>query len=340
MENKERQFEMERYYARAGSLHNYDAMRGKNNLGETMIDIKFESASEVIRYVNENDITRANNFRVYEDCCSELSDNTKKSRSDNWRYGEHNNYNTASKFLTEGKATAKALELFEQRRAELLENYPALNELQSMAMLNRKRKVFRESGDELDIDRYLNSEIEMWQTKAQSASLKRAARINIAMPTSAANNPENFTKSICFLAALSDIVESANISTELSMSFCLRIANSADTYSAYTVILKNISDQLDIERLISSGSVSLFRNWIFTIIRNIHGGGIVDSGLGSSINSDLYHSKFKDGIDADIHIYAEDVWHVRAGNKNPKVEIIIGELIQALGIEHDFATIF
>lgn len=320
------------FYAERGTVHNYRATRGPvSPHKKPSIAVQWDSAADLVEYVNglSEETILADRSHVANNKVSEQ----RRTDSDQWRFGELLNFEATAHALTNGIATTRQREYFDDFKNEILRKYPNLADIEAQAYVTRRRKVFAESGDELDIDRYLNGEVEQWTKKGFSKIIKRTARIHLAMPTSSANSPDNFSKAVAFVAALSDIVESAGISTEILISFSVSDAAPTESYFSGIVKAKNVEEPLDINRLLSLGHVGLYRNFIFVANSNVTATTDVRRTSGSKghcISRAIEVEYIKPVVDADVFVYAGDVF-INQFFEGTDFQIIIKDILTAIG---------
>ncbi len=251
-------------------------------------------------------------------------------REDKWQYGSRMTAGKTYERLVNGFATEEQLTKVAAEKDKIYSTYPQLNELEAVAILKKRRKKFSDDGYEIDIDRYLIGEPEQWIARSNVDGLKRTAKIQYDMPTSAANDPEAFMKNMTFLAAFIDIIEMGGISCELWVSASATnvvVDDLKEKYTSCEVCLKHAHESLDIQRLISAGNVGLFREYFFSTWDNItRSKG--QRGLGQAIDQVKVNEIYGDYFEADILIKAADFWASRN-----VIEMSIKKLQQIYGIE-------
>lgn len=321
------------FYAERGTVHNYTARIGKMNATHIRpsLFVRWDSAADLIEYCDgfPGNIIEADPHSGL------MNKNFSNGSQNEWRNGEHLTYDRAQEFLSDGKATDKQKKYYDTYRENILKKRPDLADIEASAVVSKKRKVFSESGDDLDIDRYMNGEVEQWTRRATSKIRKRSAKIFVAMPQSGGNDAENFSRAAAFVVAVSNIIELAGISTEIEFGNIGVNATNTESFHCYSVIAKRVEEPLDIERLLSFGGAALLRNYIFIATSHVNQEEFflnTDSGKGMSIDKIATDTFIAPAIDADIFIHADDVF-IQQFETSKEFEIIINQVKSTLGHE-------
>lgn len=189
----------------------------------------------------------------------------------NWRYGsDKNNLESTEEALIEGSGSTLAMEMISKMTDELL-NHEGIRHLMKMAESKKRRRVFKDEGSELSIDRVLCGDPEHWEKMTPGAK-KNVVRLAINSGISCGNSEKQFAQLIAFTCAATDMLTRAGRCVEV---VCIQAPlNSNEGYLVSTPIisLKKPDEPLDIQRLSSAGLPGLFRKEGFDLIRCIYKG--------------------------------------------------------------------
>jgi len=252
-----------------------------------------------------------------------------------WAYGSDpqiKNINDLYKHMSQGLGSTYANKIYDKERALLANQFPELAQLQEVGMSIKRRRVWREDGDELDIDRYMNGDFEQWTSMRKTMGAKRTCTIVYEAGTSAGTSADTFVKSMASLVALSDIVESAGIATEIIIAYTSKNLGDYERNKTIAVKAKNIGEQIDVQRLLSLSSGGLLRSYIFAIYENMSVNDKPTSFYGTAIDIADKINLFGDLWGADIHVQGGDAF------TNPqKMKVLIENIVKIFGLQTDDA---
>ncbi len=212
--------------------------------------------------------------------------------------------------LRNGEVHENTMKQYVKIKEDMMRENTQMEKLQRVAVTNRRRRVFAEEGDELDIDRFMAGDVEMWSKKGARRSAKRTARIVICSPTSGGTDSGEFIKCMMYGAAMCDVLESAGISTEIIYSYNTHGTSSRHKGTSVAFIMKRYDEPLDIHKLLSCGYVWMFRRFVFTLYQNCHDSApaMISGGLGMSISTEMAKETFHTFYEADVYIGGGDAW--------------------------------
>lgn len=247
----------------------------------------------------------------------------------NWSYGsdpEIQDLNQLDKFLLSGRASSRTMKAYDKELDRLRTQFPELQRLKEVGIANRRRRVWREEGDELDIDRYMNGDVEQWSSMRRASSVKRTCTIVYESGTSCGTEADSFAQSMATLAALVEIVESSGISTELVIAFTSNKRGDYEHHKTIAVKAKNCDERFDVNRLLSMSSSGMFRGHIFGIIENMCHNDTPSWSYGTAISIEEKRRAFGDLWGADIHVQGSDNF-----NNKDNIKFIINEVMKVIG---------
>lgn len=248
-----------------------------------------------------------------------------------WAFGtdkEIQNCVDLNRQLALGTGSTWANGIYDAEVKRLRDEFPALQELKEVGVTNKRRRVWREEGDELDIDRYMNGDVEQWTSVRRAAGVKKTCTIVYESGTSCGTDPNSFVKSMATLAAISDIVEASGISSEIIVAFTSHQYGYDEGDKTIAVKVKNFEEQLDVQRLLSMSSAGFFRCHLFGIIENMAHNDKASSSYGTAMNLKDKKAKFSELWGADVHVQGSDNF-----NNKDNIEVIIADIAKAVGIE-------
>lgn len=223
--------------------------------------------------------------------------------SSKWQFGTiFSNEQKTRNCLLSGSIPDGLLKLAEEEKEKLLNAFPELLDLQQYAFKKRRTRVFAEEGGELDIDKFMSSQPEMWQKNVKKKN-KRAMRVafNGAMLGDA--KEENFIKNMVTAAAMVDIFTGFGIAVEFIYSAISREVTTGTDGVAISAIVKGADEPLDISRLLACCAPGLFRYYVFTNRYAIGAGVMDESGGVSTYDMPDFYKEIKS---IDVSISAKD----------------------------------
>jgi len=250
------------------------------NEGELWQCVDFENMSKLVECIEKNVKSGVYSLRHID----------KKS----WQFGTKYfpNLEKTRFSLINGIAPDSLTELAEKEKEKLLEQFPELWDLQKFAFKKRRRRTFAEEGGELNIDRFMSGEPEMWQ-KTKTKIDKKTIRVafNGAMLMDATE--DNFVKNMITVAAMIDVFTGFGLSVEFIYTALSRGVTTKTHGVATSAIVKGADEPLDLSRLLSCCSPGLFRYFIFAARENIAEGQRTPSGGKSTYETPDFYREYK-----------------------------------------------
>lgn len=202
----------------------------------------------------------------------------------NWIFGGvFKNLEITSEHLKNGSAPDFFIRDIEELKAELYRDNPELFELETSAKKKKRKRTFSEDGGELNIDRYMSGEVEMWH-KTHNILKKPTAKIFINFSVSGGMKSSDFIKNILCAIALIDILETMNVRCEVYAGSIASSVTDGANYSCVIAKIKSGGDPLDLPRFLSCCAPALLRYYFFMVFENIYTGRAL-YGLGSPMEN-------------------------------------------------------
>lgn len=270
-----------RYFHDVGDASTYSATLSEVRVpSRTMaiMSIDFNGFGELIKFAES--LSNDDMCRLLSVARGIHNKNYQPNYVNDWTFGSLRTHTATVKYLTDNIASEKAVSLYQRYKNDLINKFPAMSNLQQTGFVSRRKKKFSDSGDELDIDRFLSHELDQWTSKQTTETRKRTAVLNFTMPASAAADDEDFVSVAAVATAVSDIVESFGISTRVVFSEVSSDVTTTEKYSIYNVVVKDYEEPLDINRMLCFGASGVMRNLYF-IAEACITPGLARSGLGS-----------------------------------------------------------
>jgi hypothetical protein len=251
-----------------------------------------------------------------------------RSQRDEWLYGEYKTWGRTRHAL---ETEQKYLERVDETKHELFRRFPELQNLQHDGVAKRRRRRYAEDGDELDIDRYMSNDVNMWASMPPQDVQKKVARVYVNVWGSVGTQFNTFIDNVVIAVALIDIMESAGIAVEVLFG------NTADNifrnvYSDSTIcwVAKHAGDKVDISKMITYGLSGLLRAVMFDNYEALGILGGSTGGKGTLISKPLEDCQTVKDLNADIVIKGDD-GYTRTG----KLSMYIGKVRQLFNLpEH------
>lgn len=222
---------------------------------------EFNSINDLLKCVKHNSLEHGNK--------SWDNGGVDHNQDSAWVYGkEYKNYKNTIEHLQRGSVVQSTLDQYDKLKNEIEEHFPELHELQRMAFKTRKRRKFSEEGGELDIDRYMSGDPEMWQT-TQVIKDKKTMKILFNCGIGGVNAAEVIIENVILLALFMDIVSALGISVELWFSCVTQDSTDISDYTVVSALIKSADEQVDIQSVLAVSVPGLFRYFIFRILGNI-----------------------------------------------------------------------
>lgn len=221
------------------SDHEYDAGVVKNQI------VRFDSFFE---YIEKIDLLMEEKTYEY-------------SANDEWVYGtDFNNRDEARKALSVGLGSMRTMDNILKIKESML-NLDEIQRTLTKFETMRRRRLFKEEGSELCIDRLLCGSPEHWQ-KTTKGLQKPIVRLAINNVMSANNSEEMMNKLAALLVVACEMMEKAGYNVEIVSIATWTGSNKGYKYSVSECIIKRASEPLDIAKLSTLGLPSIGR-WLY-----------------------------------------------------------------------------
>jgi hypothetical protein len=232
----------------------------KNQHGDAVI--KFNSGEDLVECFNKNlkFVGGSGQWNT--------NDIEADGKRNEWTFGNDlpDHYST-SLCVEEGRFPQKYMALYEKTKDELFTKFPKLHQLTETAITKRRRRKFTEDGAELDIDRYMTGDTEIWGTVMKTDVRSKSASLYIEIGVSCGTETETITKNVIFMAVLADILELAGITTDIYFgatgSLCYQ-----NMFHQILVKAKSAGEPLDLARILSFAAPGFYRQFVFAAWAN------------------------------------------------------------------------
>lgn len=221
---------------------------------------------------------------------------------DKWTFGsDYPTLKETNGALDTGTVKQAYIDAVDKTKYDLLQKHPELLELERSAHMKKRKRKFSESGDELDIDRYMGGEVDMWQSNPRR-EVKQSIKVMLNIAASSGKNFETFRKNMVLFVAMLDVLNTAGISTEVWVG-ALGVDTVTNTKESWVCAMaKGSQEPLDISRLLSFGLSGFFRYHTFRIWENVLGGGGVTNWSYGSVMAGACRQDAKDFLNFDMVI--------------------------------------
>jgi hypothetical protein len=255
------------------NIYNYE----KNIEGRDMHIVQFNSLGDMITKID-----KGYNEMNWNDSGYSFDTTRKGGGTMEWTYGkEFKSLDQTRDALLIGKSYPKALEEFEKNynRILLSEN---IETLMTTASAMKRRRVFKEEGAELCIDRVLVGDNNHWQsmTKGKKTNI---IKIGMNIGLNAGYKETTFVKIASLTAVVIEALTKAGFATEVVAISEIDRPTEELSKGVMTSVIKSAEEPLDIYRILSSGAPGLFRDLGFSVICNVYKGQ-PSGGLGCSVS--------------------------------------------------------
>ncbi len=195
-----------------------------------------------------------------------------------WMFGtEFPTLNLTREAMIYGLSSENVIKQVSEIR-DLILNIDEIKEIQYRARTKKKRKVYSESGSELDIDRVLCGDPQHWQSTTPGKE-DNVIRIGFNMTISAAQNEKQFYRLCAYGIVLCELAEQAGYNVELNWFYISQHPSSTLERGGLVVKVKDATQPLDINQVCSCGIPGTLRAFGFGIISQVLDGRI-NAGLG------------------------------------------------------------
>jgi hypothetical protein len=202
---------------------------------------------------------------------------------------ECNTFSKSHDLLIAGDCTNDLSARIEKLRAEL--ELSGLYDLPQGFKSCKRRRVFSDNGDEIDIDRYLADDDDQWQTTKRDGK-KEFVTLGINVGMSHGNSADDFAQNSALAYCTAEILEVMGYGVEIKITAsghgscngtylenCYNILaedggviDRYDSETAVTFTCKQFSEPLDLRAIASSAIPALFRRYVFHAFKTIFGG--------------------------------------------------------------------
>lgn len=225
-----------------------------------------------------------------------------------WTFGtDYPNLQECKKAVKYGVTKDNIINTIDKKKFDLMQKYPELAELERHAATKKRRKVFREFGEELSIDRVMTGDPECWQ-QSNKIDIKKSVRLMINIGMNYGVEADKFMANMIAFAAICDIFQTAGISVEIIVGAFSKHDHSSPIFNFHSIIikLKDAGQPLDFSTLLSCGIPGFFRYYCFYLISNVVP-EMHDAGLGSAVHQYSEEVRWvKETMDIDIIVNPND----------------------------------
>jgi hypothetical protein len=180
-----------------------------------------------------------------------------------------------------GLASESTLLMVEQLRTALL-NKDSIRELEHFAKTTRKKKVFSETGNELDIDRVMCGDPQHWQ-KTTPGKQTKIVKIGVNLVMSRGFGSATMNQIASFGVVACELLMQAGLNVEMSALYLSGGITREIVFGGEVVICKHADEILDINKLCVTGIPGILRFFDFATIDCILDGS-ADYGFGRSMS--------------------------------------------------------
>jgi len=195
-----------------------------------------------------------------------------------WMFGSFNNLDKTQTALDLGLGSELVMTELQKIQREI-ETDPEFQLLLTKGLTKKRKRVYGESGDELDIDRVLCGDPQHWQSMTQGRK-NNVVRLGVNIGLSGGNSEKDFAKLAAYVLVCADFVTKMGYSVEISVLCGAWESIRNWEYSASLFKVKDANEPMDLNRLSCLGIAALFRHYqfiVWTCAWNEH----INGGLGS-----------------------------------------------------------
>lgn len=185
----------------------------------------------------------------------------------NWMYGAHKTYDATLTALQRGEVCPQYLKFIGDLQSKLTEN-PEIEQLMLTAKTFKRKRVYADQGDELDINRLMSGEVEHWE-KSTKGKKNTLIRLAFNIDGTGSKTEEDFMIMASTAAVISNILSIAGFAVQLTFCHTSNGVSTQTKYNAISVCVKQAHEQIDMERICSVGCTGFFRGWIFQVYANV-----------------------------------------------------------------------
>lgn len=203
---------------------------------------------------------------------------------DEWRFGsEYQDMDATSEALKNSIPTDNTINMLNDMRKELSTNEKVLKLMRKADSFKRKR-IFKETGDELCIDRVLCGDPLHWQSTTKRGSTD-VVQIHVSYTLSCGNSEEEFQKIACLATIACELLQKAGKNVEIvALGTARGLLEGGDVGSRAGIMfpLKRADEPLDVSKIACIGVSGLFRAYTFAAWEGTLEADRLTRGLGRS----------------------------------------------------------
>lgn len=276
------------------------------------MSITFDNIRDVIKCVDTNnfDLKCWHNIGIDDNDCFDTSINW----FSNWTFGSLTLDETREACMS-GMLPPEIQERVQVVRDRIAIEYPELIDIQNLAYKTRKRRKFSEDGGELDIDRYMCGDPDMWQS-VQNIKDKRTIKMLFNSSLNAGADSDQFIEDMVICCMFIEICQTIGFAVEFWYAPISKDVTSAIWQDIMLVKLKDAEHAVDEQSIISAGLPGFFRYYVMKTESNVFP-GIVDPYCGKA------KAYTPDWI---MQYFGFDVAVDATGSTTGKVKLLIGKI--------------
>lgn len=236
-------------------------------------------------------------------------------RTNYWHFGSNQTLNTTRELLRNGAATEYLNTLYTNKREEVM-GLQEIQELQNTATVIKRKRIFREDGNELNIDRVMAGDPAHWESITKRNN-KPVLKLAFNVSASASMTEQTYGTIAAFGAIAADIITMAGYNVEIHAVNITTVHPGGRRQVGFKVKVKGADETLDPQRLLSCGLTGLERFYNFTYCCELITGA--DGDCGAAI---LIEPEMRELIDVD--------YIIDAGWNQNTFAIKIDEILQTL----------
>lgn len=188
-----------------------------------------------------------------------------------WRYGEYKTPELTRQALITGTPIQSHMRMYDKAKQRI--SSFNIEDAQTSAVKQVRRRAFGEQGDELDIDRYMSGDVQCWQSKP-AARKRTSIKVFLNLSVSQSMGAKTMMQNTALFASVLSLVEAQGMSSEILLGTIQRRIGGGyvNQYIAYFTE-KQSFQYLDESKLLSRGAPGLYRWYFFNVIKNMQKGG-------------------------------------------------------------------
>lgn len=247
--------------------------------GKKIQQISFDSMDHMVRTMDATE----NDKKFYNQAdgsgAESIMDKPKKKKEyDKWTYGSLGNWETSRKYLDEGRLTEMTMNNIDKYYNQLIQS-EKLQQLSAQAKSTKRRRVFKDDGSELDIDRLMSGSPDYWQSMTKGRK-SNTVKLFLDGCASSGTDEKKFAEVAGLACAVSDLLTRAGYCVEIMGSYMFKSLTNETDWSVINVPLKQAEAPMDMQLIGQYGNTGLFRNVIFRA--TVFSEGRVSYGIGQA----------------------------------------------------------